>query len=118
MGLACILAYDSVPEYHSCLHEHSSDVYKRQTEFAGRRILHHTINLQRHIQIYEARTALNHTEHVEIARQIKRCLLYTSIMTRRICHRGSGIVDAVLFQHGLHDAFRSTEDGAVLVRCV
>ena len=43
-----------------------------QTEFAGRRILHHTINLQRHIQIYEARTALNHTEHVEIARQIKR----------------------------------------------
>ena len=39
----------------------------------------------------------------------------SSIMTRRICHRGSGIVDAVLFQHGLHDAFRSTEDGAVLV---
>ena len=22
--LACILAYDSVPEHHSCLHEHSS----------------------------------------------------------------------------------------------
>ena len=38
-----------------------------------------------------------------------------SVMTRRICHRGSGIVDAVLFEHGLHDAFRSTEDGAVFV---
>ena len=24
MGLACILAYDSVPEHYSCLHEHSS----------------------------------------------------------------------------------------------
>ena len=39
----------------------------------------------------------------------------SSIMTRRICHRGSGIVDAVLLQQSLHDAFRSTEDGAVLV---
>ena len=38
-----------------------------------------------------------------------------SVMTRRICHRGSGIVDAVLLQQSLHDAFRSTEDGAVLV---
>ena len=38
-----------------------------------------------------------------------------SVMTRRICHRGSGIVNAVLFQQSLHDAFWSTEDGTVFV---
>ena len=42
-----------------------------QSQLAGRRILHHTVNLQWDINLYESRALLDHAQHIKIARQIQ-----------------------------------------------